>query len=128
MPAAEGYLIRLRDDMERDPVSVVRDSDGSRLFGFRCWPNYQDQSILDAVLDGLRHHAGETDGVLIERGEELIERGEELIERYENPGDALELAPWAEAWRASDRTLVVARPLPEVLDALRHRHHALTRG
>jgi hypothetical protein len=97
------------------PVDLVHTPDGALSFGYRCWPNDRDQTVIDAMLDGLAESGH------YKRGVEVYAV---LIDRDVAPGERTH----AEAWRVSDGTLVDAGPFAEVALRLAYREQPLTRG
>ena len=49
-----GNLDKIRDDVAGNPPLVVTAPAGTRMFGYRCWPNHA--GVIDAVIDGLGAH------------------------------------------------------------------------
>jgi hypothetical protein len=99
----ESYLRLLREEMAREPW-LTRTPDGTVLYGWRCWPNYGERAVVDAMLDGLERHAGS--------GFEIYAI---LVDREAEAGD---LDAWSEAWRVSDRVRVRMGPMGEIACAL----------
>jgi hypothetical protein len=94
-------------------LAVVSDREGAPMFGYRIWPEYRDERVVGAMLDGLTDNDCRAEKYSI------------LVVPDAEPG---RIDAPAEAWRTSDRTLAMVAPLHAIAARLADLHQPMTRS